>query len=85
VQVLAHTARLLRAARELDQYGAAVGNPVLDCSRRLRARMGEVVNDVRAHSFLRGKIGARGVTEKTQWEQNWSALGSASGPRLPIP
>src|SRR5262249_11258864 len=61
VRVLAHTARLLRDARQLGQYGVVVGDPVLDYPRLL-ARVGEVVNDVRAHSFLRDKIDARGVS-----------------------
>jgi dihydrolipoamide dehydrogenase len=61
VRVLAHTARLIRDARQLGQYGVAVSKPVLDYPRLL-ARVREVVNDVRAHSSLRQQIDARGIT-----------------------
>jgi pyruvate/2-oxoglutarate dehydrogenase complex dihydrolipoamide dehydrogenase (E3) component len=61
VRTLAHAARLMREARQLSQYGIAVGEPVLEYSRLLR-RVREVVNDVGAHSALRGQIDAVGVT-----------------------
>ena len=56
VRTLAHAARLIREARQLDQYGIAVGEPVLDYPRLL-ARVREVAGDVRAHS-----LGARTST-----------------------
>src|SRR3982750_521938 len=54
VRTLAHAARLLREARQLDQYGITVGDPVLDF-RRLLARVQEVVSDVRSHSSFRAQ------------------------------
>ena len=59
VRTLAHAARLIREARQLGQYGIAVSEPVLDYPRLL-ARVREVVDDVRAHSALRGQIDAAG-------------------------
>lgn len=61
VRTLAHAARLMREARQLSQYGIAVGEPVLEYPRLL-ARVREVVNDVLAHSALRGQIDSVGVT-----------------------
>ncbi|MGH7000798.1 MAG: dihydrolipoyl dehydrogenase family protein, partial [Stellaceae bacterium] len=61
VRTLAHSARLIREARQLGRYGIAVSEPVLDYPRLL-ARVGEVVDNVRAHSALRGQIDALGVT-----------------------
>src|SRR3954452_11236181 len=52
VRVLAHAARLVREARQSDQYGLSAREPVLDYPRLL-ARVREVVADVRAHSSLR--------------------------------
>jgi dihydrolipoamide dehydrogenase len=60
VRTLAHAARLIREARQLGQYGIAVSEPVLDYARLL-ARVREVVDDVRAHSALRGQIDSLGV------------------------
>src|SRR6186713_2666891 len=48
VRTLAHAARLIREARQLGQYGIAVGDPVLDYARLL-VRVREVVHDVRTH------------------------------------
>jgi dihydrolipoamide dehydrogenase len=61
VRTLAHAARLLREARQLDQYGIAIGRPVLDYGRLL-GRVREVVDSVRAHSTLRQQIDSLGVT-----------------------
>ena len=61
VRTLAHAARLIREARQLDQYGIGVSEPLLDYSRLLE-RVREVVNDVRAHSSLRPQIDSLGVT-----------------------
>jgi len=61
VRVLAHTARLLREARQLGEYGVSVSKPVLDYPRLL-ARVREVVADVCAHSSLRQQIDSLGVT-----------------------
>src|SRR4249919_2487712 len=55
VRTLTHAARLIREARQLGLYGITVGEPVLDYPRLL-ARVGDVVNDVRAHSAFRGQI-----------------------------
>jgi pyruvate/2-oxoglutarate dehydrogenase complex dihydrolipoamide dehydrogenase (E3) component len=60
VRTLAHAARLIREARQLSLYGIAVSEPALDYTRLL-ARVREVVNDVRAHSALRGQIDSLGV------------------------
>ena len=65
VRTLAYAARLLRDARQLGQYGIAVGEPVLDYSRLLE-RVREVVSDVRAHSSLRAHIDKLGVTVHEQ-------------------
>jgi dihydrolipoamide dehydrogenase len=65
VRTLAHAARLLRDARQLGQYGITVGEPVLDYGRLL-ARLGEVLNDVRAHSAFRKQIDSLGVTVHEQ-------------------
>lgn len=60
VRTLAHAARLLRDARELGRYGIDVRPPALDYPRLL-ARVGEVVEDVRTHSALRGQLDSLGV------------------------
>ena len=60
VRTLAHAARLIREARQLGLYGIAASEPVLDYARLL-ARVREVVDDVRAHSALRGQIDSLGV------------------------
>src|SRR5687767_4687613 len=61
VRTLAHAARMIREARQLGLYGIDVSEPSLDYPRLL-ARVREVVNDVRAHSALRGQIDSLGVT-----------------------
>ena len=61
VRTLAHAARLISEARQLGEYGIAVGEPVLDYPRLL-ARLREVVGDVLAHSSLREQIDTAGVT-----------------------
>ena len=61
VRTLAHAARLLREARQLDRYGIAVGEPELDYPRLL-ARVREVAGDVRAHSARREDLDRMGVT-----------------------
>jgi dihydrolipoamide dehydrogenase len=61
VRTLARAARLISEARNLDQYGIHVGEPVLDY-RRLLTRVGEVVDNVLAHSSLREQIDSVGVT-----------------------
>jgi dihydrolipoamide dehydrogenase len=60
VRVLAHAARLLRATREVGQYGITVSAPLLDYPRLL-ARAREVVSDAVMHSSLREQIDALGV------------------------
>jgi pyruvate/2-oxoglutarate dehydrogenase complex dihydrolipoamide dehydrogenase (E3) component len=60
VRTLAHAARLLRDARQLDRYGIAVGEPQLDY-KRLLDRVGDVVQDVRAHSTFRSQLDGLGV------------------------
>ena len=68
VRVLAHTARLLREARQLGEYGVSVSKPVLDYPRLL-VRVREVVADVCAHSSLRQQIDSLGVTVQQQTGQ----------------
>ena len=55
IRTLAHAARLLREARQLPEYGVAVGEPALDYPRLL-ARVRDVVGQVRAHSALRANL-----------------------------
>lgn len=55
VRTLAHAARLLRDARQLERYGIRVADPTLDYSQLL-ARVKEVVADVRANSAFRAQI-----------------------------
>ncbi len=61
VRTLAHAARLMREARQLNQYGIQVGQPLLEYPRLL-ARVGEVVDEARRHSALREQIDSAGVT-----------------------
>jgi pyruvate/2-oxoglutarate dehydrogenase complex dihydrolipoamide dehydrogenase (E3) component len=61
VRTLAHAARLMRDAGQLDRYGLAVDAPALSYPR-LIARVREVVGDVRDHAALRRQIDAVGVT-----------------------
>jgi dihydrolipoamide dehydrogenase len=65
VRVLAHTARLIREARQLGQYGVTVSEPELNYPQLL-GRVREVVGDVRAHSSLRQQIDSLGVTVREQ-------------------
>src|SRR5213592_4793080 len=60
VRTLAHAARLMRDACQLDRYGITVGEPLLDYTRLL-ARVREVVGDVRAHSTFRAQLDELGV------------------------
>lgn len=60
VRTLAHAARLIRDARQLDRYGISVGEPALDYSRLLE-RVREVTCDVRVHSSLRQQIDSANV------------------------
>jgi len=60
VRTLAHAARLLREAHQLNRYGIAVGEPTLNYPRLL-ARVREVVSEVRTHSFLRSHLESQGV------------------------
>ncbi|MCX2714580.1 dihydrolipoyl dehydrogenase family protein [Mycolicibacterium sp. J2] len=61
VRTLAHTARLLRDARQLGRYGIAGISPELDY-RHVLARVDEVVDDVRSSSFLLRRLNAQGVS-----------------------
>src|ERR1700752_2155756 len=61
VRTLAHTARLMRDARQLGCYGVTIDEPVLDYSRMLE-RVDEVVKHVRTLSSLRKQIESRGAT-----------------------
>jgi pyruvate/2-oxoglutarate dehydrogenase complex dihydrolipoamide dehydrogenase (E3) component len=60
VRTLAHAARLMRDARELDRYGIAVTPPTLDYER-LVARAHEVASEVESHAALRAQIDAAHV------------------------
>jgi pyruvate/2-oxoglutarate dehydrogenase complex dihydrolipoamide dehydrogenase (E3) component len=57
VRTLAHAARLIRDARQLDRYGITIADPALDYSQLL-CRVREVTSDVKAHSSLRQQIDA---------------------------
>jgi pyruvate/2-oxoglutarate dehydrogenase complex dihydrolipoamide dehydrogenase (E3) component len=61
VRTLAHAARLIREARQLETYGVSSGDASLDYSRLL-ARVREVTGEVGRHSTLRGDLGKAGVT-----------------------
>ena len=61
VRTLAHTARLMRDARQLDDYGVTVNEPRLNYSRMLE-RVRAVIDDVRMYSTLRQQIESRGAT-----------------------
>jgi dihydrolipoamide dehydrogenase len=61
VRALAHASRLLRDARQLDQYGITTSEPVLNYSRLLE-RVREIVREVRMNSSLRRQIDSQGVT-----------------------
>src|SRR4051812_31241308 len=60
-RALAFSARLMRAARQLPQYGITTSEPELDYGRLL-ARVRDIVHEVSTHSALREKIDALGVT-----------------------
>ncbi|MEU4323643.1 dihydrolipoyl dehydrogenase family protein [Nonomuraea dietziae] len=61
VRTLAHAARLLREAHQLDRYGITGDGFRLDYPRLL-ARVREVVHDVRTQSDLRDRVDGLGVT-----------------------
>ena len=65
VRTLAHAARLLRDARNLQRYGIVVSEPSLDYARLL-VRVGEVVEQVRAHSTFRTHLRDAGVVVNEQ-------------------
>jgi pyruvate/2-oxoglutarate dehydrogenase complex dihydrolipoamide dehydrogenase (E3) component len=52
VRTLAHTARLMRNARQLGQYGVVINEPALDYQQLLE-RVSEVTSDIRERSTLR--------------------------------
>jgi pyruvate/2-oxoglutarate dehydrogenase complex dihydrolipoamide dehydrogenase (E3) component len=61
VRTLAHTARLMRDARQLGRYGVTIDDPALDYSRMLE-RVGEVVTQLRTSSSLPKQIESHGAT-----------------------
>lgn len=61
VRTLAHAARLIRDARQFNEYGLTMDQPILDYPRLLE-RVTEVVCNVRSHSSLRLQIDSLGVT-----------------------
>ena len=61
VRTLAHTARLMREARQLDRYGVAVNDPHLDYPRLL-ARVREVIEQVHSLTPFRADLERLGVT-----------------------
>jgi pyruvate/2-oxoglutarate dehydrogenase complex dihydrolipoamide dehydrogenase (E3) component len=67
VRTLAHASRLLRQARQLEQYGITVGEPRLNYSRLL-GRVREVVDEVCADSSYRPQLDSYGVTVHEQAE-----------------
>src|SRR5688572_4431749 len=60
VRTLAHAARLLREARQLERYGIAVSALSLDYSKLLR-RVEEVVDEARSSAAFRKQIDAAGA------------------------
>ena len=60
VRTLAHAARLLREARQLERYGIAASALALDYLKLLR-RVREVVGEARSHAAFREQIDAAGV------------------------
>lgn len=66
VRTLAHTARLMRDARQLSDYGVIVSDPIMDYPRLLR-RVSAVTGEVSDRSTLRPFFESRGGTvyEKT--------------------
>jgi pyruvate/2-oxoglutarate dehydrogenase complex dihydrolipoamide dehydrogenase (E3) component len=60
VRVLAHTARLVRESRQLEQSGISSGEFQLDYSRLL-GRVQQVVDQVRTHSAFRPDLERAGV------------------------
>ena len=60
VRTLAHAARLLREARQLERYGIAVSALSLDYSKLLR-RVREVVGEARSSGAFRTQIDAAGA------------------------
>lgn len=61
VRTLAHAARLIREARQLDRYGIETSEPLLNY-KKLLERVKEVVKDTSKHSTFRKQIDAAGVT-----------------------
>jgi pyruvate/2-oxoglutarate dehydrogenase complex dihydrolipoamide dehydrogenase (E3) component len=59
VRTLAHTARLIRNARQLGEYGVVINEPALDYHRLLE-RVCEVTRDVREQTTLRSAIESHG-------------------------
>ncbi|GAA0650261.1 FAD-dependent oxidoreductase [Brevundimonas lenta] len=64
VRTLAHAARLMREARQLERFGVTVSPPVLDYPRLL-ARVDAVVEEVARTSLLRKQIEDAGVAIHT--------------------
>jgi pyruvate/2-oxoglutarate dehydrogenase complex dihydrolipoamide dehydrogenase (E3) component len=60
VRVLAHAARLVREARQLDQYGIQVGPPTVSYPRLLE-RVQSVVDELQTHQHLRPNLERAGV------------------------
>src|SRR5436190_8819457 len=60
VRTLAHAARLIREARQLDRYGIETSEPILNYQKLLR-RVSEVVSDTSKHSTFRKQIDDAGV------------------------
>lgn len=65
VRTLAHAARLMREARQLERYGVTVSPPRLDYPRLL-ARVDAVVEEVARSSLLRRQIEEAGVAVHTE-------------------
>jgi pyruvate/2-oxoglutarate dehydrogenase complex dihydrolipoamide dehydrogenase (E3) component len=85
VRTLAHTARLLREARQLGRYGVAASEPRLDYPRLLE-RVREVVSEVASASSLRAQAEAAGAeiyehVGPTRFEGS-HVVATAAGPRL---
>jgi pyruvate/2-oxoglutarate dehydrogenase complex dihydrolipoamide dehydrogenase (E3) component len=85
VRTLAHTARLLRDARQLGRYGVEIGEAQLDYPGLL-GRVREVVSQVSASSSLRAQIEATGAIiyehlGRARFESP-TRVATAAGPRF---
>ena len=77
VRTLAHAARLLRDARQLERYGIAVGALALDYPRLL-GRVREVVAEARSRAAYREQIDAAGPSSTSGRVRHGSSIRTRS-------